>query len=100
MDSELSPSSIVVTAKDQIYCNLNGEAVILNLSNGMYYGLDATGAHVWSLIQEPRAVTDIIEVLLEEYDVDRDRCETDLLALLRELASANLITISHLSKDV
>lgn len=100
MESELSPSSVVVATKEQIYCNLNGEAVILNLSNGMYYGLDAIGAHIWSLIQEPRAVSDIVKTLIEEYEVDCVRCERDLLTLLGKLAAENLISIEPLAKGV
>jgi hypothetical protein len=93
LEKEIMPSSIVVATREQISCNLNGEAVILNLSNGMYYGLDAIGAHIWSLIQEPKAVSDIVETLTVEYEVERDRCQRDLLTLLGRLAAENLISI-------
>ena len=85
--------SIVVTGKDQVSCDLGGEAAILNLSSGVYYGLDAVGARIWNLIQEPRNVSDIRDALLKEYDVDPDRCERDLLALLHDLAAGGLIEV-------
>jgi hypothetical protein len=88
----ICPSSTVVAIKQQIHCNLNGEAVILDLSNGTYYGLDEIGAQIWAMIQEPRAITEIVDTLLEEYEVERDQCERDLLALLRELASRGLVS--------
>lgn len=84
--------STVVATEDQIYCNLNGEAVILDLSNGTYYGLDEIGARIWGLIQEPKPVSEIVDALIEEYDVDREHCESDLLALLNELASKGLVS--------
>lgn len=61
--------------------------------DGVYYGLDAVGARIWNLIQEPRTMNEVHETLLKEYDVEPDRCERDLLALLQELAAAGLIEI-------
>ena len=90
-----SPSerSVVVAAKDQVSCDAAGEVVMLHLESGRYFGLDGVGARVWSLIQRPRRVSDILKVLLEEYEVERERCMRDLLALLRELAEKGLIQV-------
>ena len=90
----ISKDSIVVAAKEQVSSDLAGEVVMLNLKNGTYYGLDEVGARVWSLIQEPRSVEAIRDAILEEYEVEPERCERDLLALLGDLAAANLIEVS------
>ena len=87
----ISISSLVVAAPDQVSSDLGEEVVILNLKNGVYYGLDEVGARVWDLIQEPRAVKEIRDVLLDEYEVGIERCERDLLALLEELVAENLV---------
>ena len=93
MEARVSGRSTVVAAKDQVSCDLAGEAAILNLQAGVYYGLDAVGARVWHLLQEPRTVQDIRDTILMEYEVERDRCERDLLALLQDLAAAGLIEV-------
>lgn len=85
--------SIVVVAKDQVSADLAGEAVIFNLESGVYYGLDAVGARIWSLIQEPRTLNEIRDAILEEYEVEPDRCERDIVALLEQLVDAGLIEI-------
>ena len=90
----ISQHKVVVTAQEQIYANLaDDEVVILNLESGVYFGLNAVGARVWQLIQEPTSVRDVCDALLEEYDVDPDRCKCELLALLRDLASKGLIEV-------
>lgn len=94
MERIISGCSIVVSVKDQVFCDLAGEAVILNLKSGVYYGLDAVGARIWNLIQVPMTVDDIRDALLKEYDVEPGRCERDLLALLQELAAKGLIEVS------
>ena len=89
----ISRGSTVVAAKDQVSSDLGEEVAILNLKAGVYYGLDAVGARIWSLIQEPRKVDEIRDVLLEEYEVEPERCERDLFALLQRLASEGLIQV-------
>jgi hypothetical protein len=89
----VSGSSTVVAAKDQVSSDLGGEVAILDLKAGVYYGLDAVGARIWSLIQEPRTVNEIRDILLEEYEVEPERCERDLLVLLQRLADERLIEV-------
>lgn len=91
----ISEDSTVVAVKEQVCADLAGEAVILNLKSGVYYGLNEVGARIWQLIQEPRTVTTIGDVLLEEYEVEPECCNRELLALLRELAAIGLIEVKH-----
>jgi len=93
MKTQIAKTSTVVAAKDQVSCDLAGEAVILDMKSGIYYGLNPVGARIWSLIQEPRTVSAVLDMLLEQYDVETDHCEGDLFALLQDLATKNLIVI-------
>lgn len=86
-------SSIVVVTKDQVSCDLSGEAAILNLKSGVYFGLNTVGASIWNLIQKPRTVKEIQDSILKEYDVDSGRCEQDILEILQELSTHGLIEI-------
>jgi hypothetical protein len=89
----VSVGSSVVAAKDQVSSDLGGEVAILDLKGGTYYGLDLVGARIWGLLQEPRTVEEIRDVLLSEYEVEPDRCERDLLALLQRLADEKLVEV-------
>jgi hypothetical protein len=92
-DHMLSAQSIVVAIEQHVCSDLAGQAVILDLESGVYYGLDDVGSVVWHLMKQPRSVSEMRDILLEQYLVDRDRCERDLLALLDELATNGLIRI-------
>jgi Coenzyme PQQ synthesis protein D (PqqD) len=89
----LSDQSVVVAAKDQISCDLAGEAAILNVKSGIYYGLDPVGARIWSLVQQPRAVAEIQNAISGEYDVDPAQCARDLRGLLEKLLAEGLIEV-------
>ena len=89
----VSSRSTVVATRDQVSSDLKGEVAILNLKAGVYYGLDGVGARIWTLLQEPKPVSEIQDVLLQEYDVEADRCKRDLLALLQRLVNEGLVEV-------
>jgi coenzyme PQQ synthesis protein D (PqqD) len=93
VDIGLSPRSIVVAARDQVSCTLGTEAAILSLKSGVYYGVDEVGARIWSLLQKPCSVEALREAIIDEYDVEPERCERDLLALLEQLHAEGLIEV-------
>ena len=93
MGTSISDRSVVVAAKDQVSCDLAGEAAILNVKSGVYYGLDSVGARIWNLIQEPRAVVEIQNAITDEYDVEPERCARDLVGLLEKLLAEGLIEL-------
>lgn len=67
--------------------------LILNAASGVYFGLDPLGKRIWSLMRDPVRMGEILNVILEEYDVDRERCESDLRAFLQHLADKGLIEV-------
>jgi hypothetical protein len=87
--------STLVAMPGQISSDVAGEAVILNLQSGIYYGLNEVGATVWNLIQQPQKVETIRQTLLQEYDVEPEVCTPDLLHLLQELQAAGLVEVRH-----
>ncbi len=93
MKREVSVDSVVVASTRQVSSDLGGEAAILDLEGGVYYGLDEVGARIWEMIQEPRPASEVRDALIEEYDVEPERCERDLLALLERLAEERLIEV-------
>lgn len=89
----ISLKSTVMASPNQISADLSGEIAILNLQNGVYYGLDPIGAFIWKHIEKPIAVAEVCQQVLAEYDVEPERCQQDVLALLNELLSQGLVEV-------
>ena len=89
----ITPDSVVAASRDQVSCELEGEAVILNLADEVYYGLDPVGARIWELIREPRCVAEVRDLVVAEFEVDAATAERDLLALLETLAERRLVEV-------
>ena len=90
----LSEASIIQPSPNQISSDLSGEAVLLHLTSGTYFGLDEIGALVWTLIQEkPTSLQQICDAIVAEYDVTYEQCETDIRRLIGELITADLVVV-------
>ncbi len=94
VDDRVTKQATVRIADDVISRILEGEAVILGLATGTYFGLDAVGTRIWQLIEERGRVTEIMTGLVEEYEVEPEQCERDVLRLLGELKDRGLITLA------
>jgi Coenzyme PQQ synthesis protein D (PqqD) len=93
MNGPLYAFSMVGATRHQVSCTLGDEAAILNLKNTVYYGLNPVGARVWSLVQQSRTVKEIRDTLVDEYDVNAEQCERDLLKLLENMREQGLIEV-------
>jgi coenzyme PQQ synthesis protein D (PqqD) len=90
----VTDDSRVVVSPHQLSCDLAGETAILNLRTGVYYGLNAPGTRIWTLIQSPVRFGDIRDALLDQYEVDCVRLESDLRQVLADLAAHGLVDIT------
>jgi len=76
---------------DVVFRDLDGEAVLLNLRTGVYFGLDPVGTRIWDLLVERRSLPAILDTLLGEYEVDTARCERDVRLFLAALTEHALL---------
>jgi len=91
----VSEYTSVVAAKEQVSSDLAGEAVILDLKSGVYYGLNSVGASIGNLIQEPRTINEVRDAILAQYEVEPEQCDRDIKALLEELEAEGLIEVRN-----
>jgi hypothetical protein len=90
----LTADSRIMLSKNQASCDLAGEMAIVNFENGVYYGLDPTGARIWNLLREPRTIEELCETLAGVYEVHRSTLESDVRTFVGDLAMQGLVEIA------
>lgn len=83
----------IQASEDVVVSQLDDELVMMSVDQGQYYSLDDIGRRVWELIGEPRTITAVCDIVVDEYDVTRAECEKDILAWLGELVDEKLVLI-------
>jgi hypothetical protein len=91
---EISSDLTVVSTRRLVSADLGEEVILLHLENGLYFGLENVGARIWKLLQKPVRVGEIERVLLEEYDVEPEKCHEEVVGLLNKLVDQNLVEVT------
>jgi len=96
VEAPVFPSSraTVVAVDRQVACSVAGEAVILQLDHGIYYGLNPVGARVWELVQRPTSIDEIVDGVLAVFEVERERCLRDIQELVADLQRNSLVSVT------
>lgn len=86
--------SSVKYSGDVLARTVEEEGVLVDLASGTYFGLDEVGNRIWELVGKRGLVSQILDAIVDEYDVERAVAERDLLTLLGQLEAKGLIQVS------
>jgi hypothetical protein len=78
---------------DIIGKNVRGEMVLLNPLSGKYYGLNKVGCAFWEKVDSKRSLPEIASLLLEDFNVEKERLIKDIEDLIKTLTENKLITL-------
>jgi hypothetical protein len=95
MPLSLSGSTIVAAADEILVSDFGHELVLLNLRDGVYYGLEGAGVRVWMLLKRPITLKAIQDALIAEYDVEAARCAKDVRSLLTDMVTRGLAEVQE-----
>ena len=87
-------------SEDAVFRELDGEAVILNLDTGIYFGLNQTGTRIWNLLAEHGSLQKVLEAMAGEYDAPPHSLESDILQLVGQLCEKGLVRVAQLPDRV
>lgn len=73
---------------------VDGEAVLIGLETGRYYGLDAVGTAIWTRIEQPCSFDALCAGLVEEFDGDPAVIEDETRVFLTKLVERELVDAS------
>ena len=89
-----------IEAKNRIKLNqellqseIDGETIMMSIDNGKYYGLNTVASKIWELLKDEPLFSELISNLVEEYNVEQAKCESDTKEFLENLIENKLIRI-------
>lgn len=84
-------TELLRVSDDVVFRELDGEAVILNLDSGTYFGLDEVGTRFWQLIEKDGRIDLALATLETEYEVAADVLRADVDRLVSMLVEKGLM---------
>ncbi|GEM_PF-1471537 len=72
---------------------VDGESVLLNLNSERYFGLDAVGTRMWSVLTTAQSIQAAFDALLAEYEVGAEQLRQNLQELVSKLVENGLVEV-------
>ena len=77
----------------QVMSRLVGdETVLLDLSSGIYFGLDGVGKRIWESVADGLSLRETAAAIAAEFEVEEAQAQADLIEFATDLVERGLLT--------
>ncbi len=87
----LTTQTVIRVSKNQVSTSMGKETVLLQMHSGKYFSLNRVGSFVWQQLQGEIQIAAIVDATVAKFEVDRSRCEADVLRILTGLLEAGFL---------
>lgn len=74
---------------------LDNETVVFSDDGQLVHQLNDTGAEIWEMLDGKTSITQIVNKIYEEFDVQKEEAETEVKLFIETLHKKGLIMFSH-----
>ncbi|WP_199620978.1 lasso peptide biosynthesis PqqD family chaperone [Paenibacillus alkalitolerans] len=91
----VSLNDTIFQSSGYLVSDMDGDKVMMSVQTGKYYNLGKVGGRIWGLAASPIAVSQIVDTLVSEYEVERELCERQVLSFVTKLYKESLIQLEE-----
>jgi hypothetical protein len=77
-----------------VFNEVDGELVMMNIETGAYASLNETGKSIWTLLDAPKSLSEVVSSLVEEYEIDQATCEKEVLPFVENMLKSEVLTLA------
>lgn len=92
-EGEATVNETVRISNEVIVQELEGEAVLLDMRSGVFFGLNPVAKRMWELLSELGRSEVVLQRLLNEYDATEEQLRRDLSDFIERLRSKGLAEV-------
>ena len=74
---------------------IEGEAIVINVTTGVYYSLDGAGAYIWELLTSGASVAECVQAVMDRYQVPAEQVRADVTEIVSQLIEEGLILVAE-----
>jgi hypothetical protein len=88
----VASDTLLIRSADILHAPIGTEeAVLMSVETGKYYGLNEVGSRVWALLECPKSMVQIYAQIFEEFEVEAETCEQDMLKYIEALLANGIV---------
>ena len=88
----VSKTKLLSKNADFLATEMDGEIVMMNTEDGTYFSLSAgVGAHIWDLLDTPKSIEELSEMISSAFDVKPEKCHADVAEYVKSLLKQKIL---------
>lgn len=92
-NGEFSMELTFEKTQSQVSASVGEDEAVLQTVSGVYYTLNPVARDIWKFLDSPRKVYEIVDYVMDEYEVDYQTCVIAVRDLLVSLSEYGLICV-------
>lgn len=93
MADKIQDGAVISRASSVLYNDFDDGLIMMDIDSGNYFDVDSVGARVWALLEKPMTIAQLCDVLIQEYDVEPDICQTQTTEFVAYLHDKDLVEL-------
>lgn len=89
----IEPSSFITRDESVLAAEIDGEIVLMSVTEGRYFGLNKVGSDIWKRLATPQCFGELCSALLSEYDAAPETISAEVEALLIRMSERQLVSL-------
>ena len=93
-DESLTLETVVQkNTQNLLISEVGDELVMMDMEKGNYINLNKIGRIIWEQIENQITIIELINLLTNRFDVQKDECTKDTLEYLQKMYDQNLLSV-------
>lgn len=72
---------------------LHDELVMMDTDKGKYFALNPVATRIWDLLGQPLSIDELCDRLVDEYEVEPEKCRSEVEKYLGQMENLGLVLI-------
>jgi hypothetical protein len=90
----LALSQKITRHPDMISAEIGGEAVMMSIEKGAYFGLNPVATRIWDLIEQPKTLAELIQAITDEYEVSAEQAADDVQVFVADMIERGIAQVA------
>lgn len=91
MGNQVDPTAVLACAEDVLATESQGVTVLMSMDSGKFVELNGSARAIWDLTDGKTSVAAVTDKLVEQFEVEREKCLDDVVCLYSRLAEEGLV---------
>jgi hypothetical protein len=89
----MTDTSLIARREGWIAAWVDESLIMMHTESAFYLNLTGSGGRVWELLESPRRISDLCEILSREFDIEPDAARLEVLPFLDQLLLRKAIDV-------